>query len=156
MTVAVLGLLAVLLGLSFATAVVPLGPPEAYVVALVMSGPGTTAWVVAVAAVASLGQTAGKLTVLLSVRGSLAHRPRWLARLLPDRFVDGIRARADGHPVQLAGLVAVSAFASVPPLVVLTPVLGSTAMPPQLFAVTGFVGRFARFAVLALAPAVLW
>jgi membrane protein YqaA with SNARE-associated domain len=156
MTGPTLGLLVVLLGLSYATAVVPIGPPEAYVVALVMSGPGTPVWLVAVAVVAALGQTAGKVTVLLSVRGSLAHRPRWLTRLVPDRFIDAIRERADGHRGRLAGLVAVSAFAGLPPLAMLTPILGSTGMPTQLFAVTGFAGRFARFALLALAPAVLW
>ena len=156
MTTAALGLLVGLLLMSYGTAVVPLGPPEAYVIALTAAGTGSPLWALAVAGTAALGQVAGKLTVLLSVRGSLRCSPRWLARAVPDRLLARVQQRSQAHPRELAVLVGVSALVSVPPLVLVAPAVGTTTMRPRVFAAVGFAGRLARFSALALVPALVW
>lgn len=156
MTTAALGLLAGLLMMSYVSAVVPLGPSEAYVLALTVSGTASPVWGLAVASTAALGQVAGKLTVFLSVRGTLRRPPRWLARVVPDRLVARLVQRSQAHPCQLAILVGVSALVSMPPLALVAPAAGTTTMRPPVFAAIGFAGRLARFSVLALVPALLW
>ena len=159
---AALGLLAGLLLLSYGTAVVPLGPPEAYVFALAASGSGSPLWGLAVAGTAALGQVAGKLTVFLGARASLRCSSRWPARLSPDRLVArvarvaGVARFGAARPRQLAVLVAVSALVGVPPLTLVAPAVGTTAMRPLHFVAVGLVGRLARFALLALVLGPLW
>lgn len=148
MTTAAIGALVVLLALSFATAVVPIGPPEALVLAMTLPGATSPQWAISVAVIAACGQAAGKLVVFLSVRGSIRCKPA--ARLMRNPLVQKLAQHDQAHPRHLPALVAVSAFASIPPFVVVSPFAGSTAMRPHVFLVYGLAGRLARFSLLAL------
>ena len=156
MTAVALGVLAILLFMSFATAVVPMGPPEAMVVALTVAATTSPEWAFAVAVTAACGQAAGKLVVFLSVRRPILRRFRLLDRLLRNRLLTKINAIDGRHPRHLAAIVGVSALASVPPLVVVSPMAGSTAMRPRIFLISTFAGRLGRFSLLAFVPSVLW
>jgi membrane protein YqaA with SNARE-associated domain len=154
MTAAAIGLLLVLVLMSYGTAVVPLGPPEAYVLALTVTA-ASVPWGLAVALAATVGQVAGKLTVFLGVRGSLRHRSRRLDRVVPQRLLARLAERDRAHPAELGILVAISALASVPPLIMVAPAAGTTSMRPRVFAAAAFAGRLGRFAAIALVPALL-
>jgi membrane protein YqaA with SNARE-associated domain len=156
MTAVALGVLAVLLFACFATAVVPMGPPEAMVVALTVAATTSPEWAIAVAITAASGQAAGKLLVFLAVRGKILRRFRLIDRLLRNRLLTRIDSFDAKHPRHLAAVVGVSALASVPPLVVVSPMAGSTSMRPQLFLVSAFAGRLGRFALLAFVPSLFW
>jgi membrane protein YqaA with SNARE-associated domain len=156
MTVVAVGVLAVLLFACFATAIVPMGPPEAMVVALTVAATTSPEWAIAVAMTAAGGQAAGKLLVFLAVRGKVLRRVRLLDRLLRNRLLTRIDSYDAKHPRHLAAVVGVSALVSVPPLVVVSPMAGSTAMRPHLFLMSAFAGRLGRFALLAFVPSVLW
>ncbi|MDQ1584710.1 MAG: hypothetical protein QOH80_75 [Actinomycetota bacterium] len=156
MIIAATGVLLVLLIMSCATAVVPLGPPEAMVVALTLVGTRSPGWALVVAAVAASGQAAGKLLVFLAVRGGLGRRCAIVDRLLGNRLLSRMASHDAKHPRHMAALVGVSALASVPPLTVVCPLAGTTTMRVRLFVLATFAGRLARFSVLALVPALLW
>jgi membrane protein YqaA with SNARE-associated domain len=156
MTALAVGVLAVLLLACFATAVVPMGPPEAMVVALTVAATTSPGWAIAVAVTAAAGQSAGKLFVFLAVRGKLLRRVRFLDRLLRNRLLTKIDSFDARHPRHLAAVVGVSALVSVPPLVVVSPMAGSTTMRPQLFLMSAFAGRLGRFSLLAFVPSLLW
>lgn len=156
MTAVAIGVLAVLLLACFATAVVPMGPPEAMVVALTVAATTSPGWAIAVAITAAAGQAAGKTLVFLAVRGKVLRRFRLVDRLLRNRLLTRIDSFDAQHPRHLAAVVGVSALASVPPLVVVSPMAGSTSMRPQLFLVSAFAGRLGRFALLAFVPSLLW
>ena len=156
MTAVALGVLAVLFCASFATAVVPMGPPEAMVVALTVAAATSPEWAIAVAITAAAGQAAGKLLVFLAVRSPFLRRVRLLDRLLRNRLITKVDSFDAKHPRHLAAVVGVSALVSVPPLVVVSPMAGSTAMRPHLFLVSAFAGRLGRFGLLAFVPSLLW
>jgi membrane protein YqaA with SNARE-associated domain len=156
MTAVALGMLAVLLVACFVTAVVPMGPPEAMVIGLTVAATTSPEWAIAVAVTAAGGQAAGKLLVFLAVRGKVLRRFRLLDRLLRNRLLTRIDSFDARHPRHLAAVVGVSALASVPPLVVVSPMAGSTAMRPQLFLASAFAGRLARFSLLAFVPSLFW
>jgi membrane protein YqaA with SNARE-associated domain len=156
MTAVAIGLLAVLLLMSFGTAVVPMGPPEAMVVGLTVAAGGSLEWALAVAATAALGQAAGKLVVFASMRGRVLRRFRPLDKLLHNRMTARVNAFDQRHPRHLAALVGVSALASVPPLVVVSPMAGNTTMRKRVFLASAFAGRLGRFSVLALVPGLVW
>jgi membrane protein YqaA with SNARE-associated domain len=156
MTTVALGLLALLLVMSFATAVVPIGPPEAMVLALTVAATTSPEWAIAVAVTAAAGQAAGKLLVFLSVRIRALQRFRLVKRLQDNRLVAKVNTFDGRHPSHLAAVVGVSALASVPPLMVVCPMAGSTTMRPRLFLAAAFAGRLGRFSVLAFVPSLLW
>jgi membrane protein YqaA with SNARE-associated domain len=156
MTAVALGILAVLFMACFATAVVPLGPPEAMVIGLTVAATTSPEWAIAVAITAAGGQAAGKLLVFLAVRGKVLRRFRLLDRLLRNRLLTRIDSFDARHPRHLAAVVGVSALASVPPLVVVSPMAGSTAMRPHLFLASAFAGRLGRFGLLAFVPSLFW
>ncbi len=157
MTAVAVGVLAVLLLASFATAIVPMGPPEAMVVALTVAASTSPEWAIAVAITAACGQAAGKLLVFLAVRVKvLRRRVRLLDRLLHNRLLTKVDSFDAKHPRHLAAVVGVSALVSVPPLVVVSPMAGSTAMRPHLFLISAFAGRLGRFGLLAFVPSLLW
>jgi membrane protein YqaA with SNARE-associated domain len=108
------GILLLVLATSFASAVVPLGPPEVLVVTLVASGTASPQLGLGVAAAAAVGQVAGKLLVFLSVRGSLLRRNRFMDRIVRRRLLDRLALSAGTHPRQMAAVVAVSALTSIP------------------------------------------
>jgi membrane protein YqaA with SNARE-associated domain len=156
MTLVAVGVLAVLLCASFATAVVPMGPPEAMVVALTLATTTSPEWAIAVAITAATGQAAGKLLVFLAVRGKVLRRVRFVDRLLRNRLITKIDSYDEKHPRHLAAVVGVSALVSVPPLVVVSPMAGSTSMRSHLFLMSAFAGRLGRFSLLAFVPGLLW
>ena len=156
MTAVAIGMLAVLLVACFATAVVPMGPPEAMVIGLTVAATTSPEWAIAVAVTAAGGQAAGKLMVFLAVRGKVLRRFRLLDRLLRNRLLTRIDSFDAKHPRHLVAVVGVSALAGVPPLVVVSPMAGSTAMRPQLFLASAFAGRLGRFALLAFVPSLFW
>ncbi len=156
MTAVALGVLAALLFASFATAVVPMGPPEAMVVALTVAATTSPEWALAVAVTAAAGQAVGKLLVFLAVRGKVLRRVPFLDRLLRNRLITKVDSFDARHPRHLAAVVGMSALASVPPLVVVSPMAGATTMRPQLFLLSAFAGRAGRFGLLAFVPALLW
>jgi len=155
MTAVALSALVILLVLSFATAVVPMGPPEAMVIALTVAATSLE-WALTVAVIAAVGQAGGKLLVFLSVRGTFLRRLPLLNKVLDNRVLTRVNGFDRRHPGHLAVVVGLSALASVPPLVVVSPVAGSTAMRPRLFVVSAFAGRLGRFSLLALVPGLLW
>jgi membrane protein YqaA with SNARE-associated domain len=156
MTAVAVGVLVVLLFACFATAIVPMGPPEAMVVALTVAATTSPEWAIAVAITAACGQAAGKLLVFLAVRSKVLRRVRLLDRLLRNRVLTKVDAFDAKHPRHLAAVVGVSALVSVPPLVVVSPMAGSTAMRPHLFLISAFAGRLGRFGLLAFVPSLLW
>lgn len=157
MSATAIGILIVLFAMSFATAVVPLGPPEAYIMALTASSTSTSpVYAIAVAAIAAAGQVGGKVLVMVCVRGSVKRPPRLLNRFLPHKLMNRLAAHTEQHPRQLSGIVALSALTGLPPLTVISPLVATTGMRTRVFALLCYAGRVSRFSVIALAPAVLW
>jgi membrane protein YqaA with SNARE-associated domain len=154
-TIAPLIYVAIVFAMSLATALIPLGPPEAYILLYCAAGHAAPQWALAVAVAAAAGQMVGKLVVFQLVRGSTRKPHRLTQRL---RLEGLIRRTADHglhHPRQLAGLVAVSALVGLPPLAVVSPIAGAARMRRRMFFLYGFVGRLGRFSILAFAPAML-
>jgi membrane protein YqaA with SNARE-associated domain len=146
---------AIVLAMSFATALVPLGPPEAYILVYSAGAHAAPQWALIVALAAAVGQMVGKLLIFQAARG-VARRPSSLMRRV--RFDRLIRRAADhglSHPRQITTLVAASALFGLPPLTVVSPIAGAAAMPRRLFFLCGFAGRLSRFSLLAFAPFVL-
>ena len=156
---AIIGLISAAFGVSLASALVPLISVEVFVVGVVLHGPGLPWWLLAV--VVAVGQLGGKLLHYYAARGVvrlprfLRHRKadapkgRWRAWL--DRFRDNCQER----PVWAGGVLLFSALTSLPPFFATAVVAGWARIPLPKFLVAVFVGRFVRFAVLAIAPAAL-
>jgi len=146
---------AIVLGMSFATALVPLGPPEAYVLLYCASGHAAPQWALVVVLVAAAGQMAGKLVVFQLVRSSTRKPSRLMRRLRLDGLIRRAADHGLQHPRHLAGLVITSALVGLPPLTVVSPIAGAAGMRRRIFFLCGFLGRLARFSVLAFAPVLL-
>lgn len=141
------GLLAVL-GVGFASALVPVINIEAYLgVIAALDDPGDV-WVVSL--VAAVGQMAGKLIWYLLGKSSLdwgwvrrrLDKPKQQARL--ERW----RSRTDERPVLAGALVLVSALVGFPPFAIVAVVAGQLRMNLVLFLSLGLVGRWLRFAAV--------
>jgi len=113
---------------------------------------------VVLAAVAAVGQVLGKL--LWYWAGAGTTRLPWLRRKLDSARVAAAlarwRDRADGRPVYLALLLLASAFAGLPPFMVMSVVAGVLRVRVWLFVATGLAGRFARFWLLLEAAHHAW
>lgn len=113
---------------------------------------------VLLAAVAATGQILGKL--LWYWAGAGTTRLVWLGRKLESPRVAAAltrwRERADGRPVYLALLLLASAFAGVPPFMVMSVVAGVLRVRLWLFVSTGLVGRFFRFWMVLEAAEYAW
>ena len=150
-----LSIAAVVLAMSFATAFVPLGPPEAYILAYVGTGHSAPGWALVMALAAASGQMVGKLAVF-HIAGRSARRSSWLmARLHAERLMTRVVAHTTRHPHHLAGLVTTSALVGLPPLAIVSPLAGAAAMRGREFFAYGFAGRLARFSLLAIVPLVM-
>ena len=110
-----LSIAAVLLALSFATAFVPLGPPEAYLLAYVAAGHANPAWALVLACAAASGQMVGKLAVFHIAGRSARKSSRLLAKLHVEALMARITDHTKCHPRHLAGLVVTSALVGLPP-----------------------------------------
>jgi membrane protein YqaA with SNARE-associated domain len=146
---------AVVLGMSFATAFVPLGPPEAYILAYVSTGHSVPFWAFVMALAAASGQMVGKLAVFQLAGRSARGSSRLMARLHAERLMSRVTDHTQRYPRHLAALVATSALVGLPPLAVVAPLAGAAAMRGRQFFTYGFAGRLARFSLLALVPLVM-
>lgn len=153
-----IGLISTAFGVSVAGALLPLISVEIFVVGIVLHGTAMPWWLLAI--VIAAGQLGGKLLHYYAARGAIRmprflqrrktteKRPsRWRARL--ERFRDNCQDR----PLWAGGVLLSSALLSIPPFFPTAMVAGWARVPVVNFLVTVFVGRFIRFAALALAPA---
>lgn len=127
---------------SVASGVVPFVNAEVVVVAAAVAVPASQQWLVVT--VCSLGQMIAK--------AGLYALARWLPRRLPARAVRHLeRASEKTARLQQAGwpLILVSAFVGLPPFYVISLAAGMVRVNFAAFVTFGFVGRWARFAVLA-------
>ncbi|WP_243793130.1 YqaA family protein [Saccharopolyspora gloriosae] len=155
-----IGLLATAFGMSVASALIPVISVEIFVVGMVVKGPEVPWWLLAL--VVTIGQIGGKLLYYYAARGLIRlprfmerksdpeqHQGRWAAWL--ERF----RFSCQTRPVWTGGVLLLSATASLPPFLATCVIAGWARVPVSTFLVTGLVGRFARFAALAVAPGVM-
>ncbi|MFI6427725.1 VTT domain-containing protein [Promicromonospora sp. NPDC050880] len=110
------------------------------------------------AAVAAVGQVAGKL--LWYWAGAGTTRLPWLRRKLESPKVAATmsrwRDRTDGRPVYTGLVLLASAFAGVPPFMVMSVVAGVLRVRIWLFVSTGLIGRFLRFWLVLEAADYAW
>ncbi|MGW2091251.1 VTT domain-containing protein [Promicromonospora sukumoe] len=113
---------------------------------------------VVLAAVAAVGQVAGKL--LWYWAGAGTTRLPWLRHKLESPKVAAAmarwRERTDGRPVYLGLVLLCSAFAGLPPFMVMSVVAGVLRVRMWLFVGTGLVGRFLRFWIVLEAADYAW
>jgi membrane protein YqaA with SNARE-associated domain len=135
-------------GVCLVSALFPLINAETYVGALAVAEPEVQVW--ALAAVAGVGQTCGKLIYYFLGKSSLDWRwvrrktdsPKWQARLAKWQ------RRTHDSPWTATGLVAVSAVLGLPPLAIISILAGQLRAPLVLFTVAVLTGRTLRFAAL--------
>jgi membrane protein YqaA with SNARE-associated domain len=128
---------------------------EAY---LVVAATDNTYPSMVLAAVAATGQVAGKLlwywagagTTLLPWLRHKLESPRAAAAMA--RWRD----RTDGRPVYMGVVLLASAFAGLPPFMVMSVVAGVLRVRLWLFVGTGLVGRFFRFWIVLEAADYAW
>jgi membrane protein YqaA with SNARE-associated domain len=143
------------------SAFVPLTPIEPYLVGLV-AATGYPPLPLAVAAAA--GQSAGKVAIFLTARGTLrsAWLRRWrdwyagrcparVPRLRPVRVAMRRLTALMDRPALTAPMVFVSAVSSLPPLLATSVYAARTRVPAPLFGLACLLGRAVRFTALAVA-----
>jgi membrane protein YqaA with SNARE-associated domain len=155
-------------GVAFGSAVVPLISIEVFVIALITREPGLPC--LALGAVVALAQIAGKLLFYLAARGSLRlpsfmhrkprplteRRLRWQQRTKRARaWLDRLTEKCHRHPHWMTCTYGVSAVVGLPPFMATTVLAGLAKMPMVTFLTAGFVGRWIRFTLLAMSPALL-
>lgn len=174
-----IGLCSAAFGVSVAGALLPLISVELFVVGMALSGPELPWWLLAL--VIATGQLGGKLLYYYAARGTF-RVPQHLVRLgraLRERGIlrppdfRATRVRTSGRWRRLlrrfrvlcrrrpfwAGLfLLISAVLSLPPFAATSAVAGWARVSLSTFVVTAFLGRYVRFASLAVAPtlAVAW
>lgn len=174
-----IGLCSAAFGVSVAGALLPLISVELFVVGMALSGPELPWWLLAL--VIATGQLGGKLLYYYAARGTF-RVPQPLLRLSRALRERGIlrppdfratRVRTSGRWRRLlrrfrvlcrrrpfwAGLfLLISAVLSLPPFAATSAVAGWARVSLSTFVVTAFLGRYVRFASLAVAPtlAVAW
>lgn len=113
---------------------------------------------VVLAAVAAAGQVAGKL--LWYWAGAGTTRLPWLRRKLDSPKISAAmtrwRDRTDGRPVYTGLVLLASAFAGLPPFMLMSVVAGVLRVRMWLFVGTGLVGRFLRFWIVLEAADYAW
>ncbi|GAA1878308.1 hypothetical protein [Asanoa iriomotensis] len=146
--------------IGFASAFQPFTPVEAYLVGVVAT---SNAAPVPAGLAAALGQTAGKVVILLATRGLL--RGSWLRRIVDRQrgpthrsaFRDRMAALVAllDRPRYAAAMLFASAVAGIPPLLATTVYVARTPMPVSVFSLLCLTGRTIRFVAVALAPALV-
>ncbi|QGK72353.1 hypothetical protein GIY23_16690 [Allosaccharopolyspora coralli] len=152
-----LGLLSTAFGMSIASALVPLISIEVVVIGMVLQSPTLPWWLLAV--VVTVGQVGGKLLYYYSAKGVIrlpafmqrkgSRSGRW------HQWLQSFRASCHDRPVWTGAVLLVSAVMSIPPYAATAIIAGWARVSLTTFVTTAFVGRFARFAALALAPGVV-
>ncbi|QLQ36526.1 VTT domain-containing protein [Micromonospora robiginosa] len=168
-----IGILAAALGVGFVSAFFPGLPAEPYLIGAVAT---TSAHPVPLALATAVGQSAGKLVILLAVRGTL-HAPalrQWIEKkraALAERAARDA-ARDDPGPLRRLGarlvklaqlnrttvaapLLLVSAIVGIPPLIVMTFTAAAGQMSAPAFLATCLTGRSVRMLIIAFAPSLL-
>lgn len=137
------------LGVSFASALIPLVNVEAYLGAVVATTNGLNLWLLCITA--GVGQMAGK--VLWYEAGRRSMDLAWIRRKMSSPKRQGQlelwRSRVQGRPVLSGAVLLASAFVGIPPYAVISVLAGQLRTSFLLFLVTGLVGRTGRFAVVA-------
>jgi membrane protein YqaA with SNARE-associated domain len=143
-----------LLGLGFASALVPIINIEAYLAVLASVSELGEIWLLSLAA--AVGQMAGKLVWYRIGVSSLGWG--WVRRKVEtpkaQARLELWRSRTHDRPVAAGSLVLVSAVVGLPPFAVLAVVAGQLKMNLVLFLVLGLVGRWLRF--VAVLGGVAW
>ncbi|RRO16327.1 hypothetical protein EIL87_13750 [Saccharopolyspora rhizosphaerae] len=155
-----IGLLSTTFGVSVASALLPLISVELFAIGLVLKEPEIPWWVLAL--VIATGQIGGKLLHYYAARGAI-RLPRFLRReksgkSSPGRWrawLESFRENCRNRPVWAGSVLLISAVASLPPFAAVAVIAGWAKVPVSTFLITGFIGRFARFGVLAAAPAAM-
>ena len=110
------------------------------------------------AAVAAVGQVTGKL--LWYWAGAGTTRLPWLRSKLESPRIEAAmtrwRGRTEGRPVYTGLVLLASAFAGLPPFMVMSVVAGVLRVRMWLFVGTGLVGRFLRFWIVLEAADLAW
>lgn len=110
------------------------------------------------AAVAAVGQVTGKL--LWYWAGAGTTRLPWLRSKLESPRIEAAmtrwRGRTEGRPVYTGLVLLASAFAGLPPFMVMSVVAGVLRVRMWLFVGTGLVGRFLRFWIVLEAADFAW
>lgn len=140
--------LLVAFAVGFLFGAIPTGASELLALA---AGAVTPRWLVApLLVVLTAGHVLGKLLwYWLGTFGERVTNPRmrdWIAKA---------HAYAAAHPTLGPSVMLTSAFASVPPFHLTTIAAGVVRMPVWLFVGSSFVGRLARFVVVAVVPGVV-
>ncbi|WP_221491383.1 VTT domain-containing protein [Crossiella cryophila] len=152
--------LALSLGMGIASALIPIIVLEAYVLAVVLAQPQLPWW--AMGLVVAVGQVAGKLLYFYAGRGDIT-LPKFLRRERdPERpkgkwsvRVDRFREVCARRPGWSYSVMLLSATASVPPYAAIAVIAGVARVSLLNFVSACLIGRFARFAALAAAPALV-
>ncbi|GAB3275223.1 hypothetical protein [Parasphingorhabdus pacifica] len=163
-----IGLLSTSFGMAVASALIPLISVEVFVVGLVLKSPEVPWWLLAL--VVTVGQISAKLLYYYAARGVI-RLPRFLHRHTapgaPDTphgtgqlnrvgrwrdLLERFRMNCRNRPVWSGALLLVSAASSLPPFLATCVIAGWARVPLTTFLVTGFAGRFVRFAALAITP----
>jgi membrane protein YqaA with SNARE-associated domain len=133
------------LGVAFASALIPLVNIEAYLGVRGSVGGLESLWVLGLAA--ALGQMAGKVIWYYLGANSLSWG--WVRRRIEtpkaQERLDKWRSRTHERPWFAGGLVFLSAFSGFPPFAILAVLAGQLRMSLTLFFVLGLLGRWLRF-----------
>ena len=155
----VIGLLSTTFGVSVASALMPLISVELFAVGLVLKAPHIPWWVLAI--VIATGQIGGKLLHYYAARGVI-RLPKFMQRKNKTErkgrareWLEAFRANCRSRPVWTGTIMLISALASLPPFAAVAIIAGWAKVPVATFLLTGFIGRFARFGALAIAPGVV-
>jgi membrane protein YqaA with SNARE-associated domain len=132
-----------ILGLSFASAVIPWINAEVIAISLpaIAHSPAQLAGLVVIV---TIGQMAGKCIVYGAGRRGVRIGSAKIAERL-GRW----QARAAASPWQAIGLVGVSSIVGIPPFYVISAVAGAIGMNLGWFLAAGTAGRLIRFSALA-------
>ena len=140
-----LGDLLGVLGVAFASALVPLVNIEAYLGVRGSVGGIDNVWVLGLAA--GFGQMVGK--VVWYYLGASSLHWGWVRRRMEtpkaQARLETWRTRTHERPVVAGALVFVSAFSGFPPFAILSVLAGQLRMQLALFFGLGLVGRWLRF-----------
>ncbi|MBA2639205.1 MAG: VTT domain-containing protein [Nocardioidaceae bacterium] len=136
-------------GVALASAWIPIIPIEGYLAGAVTQ---TSLSPLLLAGSATVGQMAGKVAIFLLGRQSM----QWpwlrkqLARHKAERWVERLTTALNRRPFAADGIVLGSAFIGIPPFAVVSVLAGQLRVQLARFVLWGTVGRFARFAAVAL------
>ncbi|MDI6103419.1 hypothetical protein QLQ12_32905 [Actinoplanes sp. NEAU-A12] len=170
-----IGILATSLGVGFVSAFFPGLPAEPYLLGAVAT---TSANPVLLALATAIGQSFGKLAMLLAVRGTLRAPAlrRWIARKREQ--MESKAARKSGNQPENPGwmrrsrtrmaklaqldrtsvtvpVLLLSAVVGIPPLIIMTFTTAAGKMRASVFLLTCLTGRSVRMLTIALAPGLI-